>query len=191
MGRLVTRQTFLIIVSFFSHLNLGACAGFALANCDWLGRTIAFYQVFFQQERVAFGKWCIGPQKDHPRTPGMEFFCTVPRPHFLGRALIWPGCFGEHILGLFGLYPSSLSKSVGFISLSGKASLVSHLLLSYFYDPDMFIFCWSSNFVEKVVLNESMSAKMASRVSYLVYYYCRYSEFEQITANCHETSLKQ
>ena len=52
-------------------------------------------------------------------------FCTVPRPHFLGRALIWPGCFGVHILGLFGLYPSSLSKSVGFVSLSGKASLVS------------------------------------------------------------------
>ena len=50
---------------------------------------------------------------------------TVPRPHFLGRALIWPGCFGEHILGLFGLYPSSLSKSVGFVSLSGKASSVS------------------------------------------------------------------
>ena len=59
--------------------------------------------------------------------PGWIFFCTVPRPHFLGRALIWPGCFGEHILGLFGLYPSSLSKSVGFaiVSVSGKASLVS------------------------------------------------------------------
>ena len=27
-------------------------------------------------------------------------FCTVPRPHFLGRALIWSGYFGEHILGL-------------------------------------------------------------------------------------------
>ena len=53
------------------------------------------------------------------------FFCTVPRPHFLGCELIWPGCFGEHILGLFGLYPSSLSKSVGFVSLSGTASLVS------------------------------------------------------------------
>ena len=53
----------------------------------------------------------------HPRTPGMEFFCTVPKPHFFGRALIWPGCFGEHIHGLFGLYPSSLSKSVGFVSL--------------------------------------------------------------------------
>ena len=65
------------------------------------------------------------PRVVRPRTPGMEFFCTVPRPHFLGRALIWPGCFGEHILGLFGLYPSSLSKSVGFVSLAGKASLVS------------------------------------------------------------------
>ena len=38
------------------HLNLGACAGFALANCDWLGRTIAFYQVFFKQGRVPLSK---------------------------------------------------------------------------------------------------------------------------------------
>ena len=45
--------------------------------------------------------------------------------------------------------------------------------------------------MEKVVLNESMSAKMASRVSYLVYYYCIQSEFEQIRANYHETSLEQ
>ena len=45
--------------------------------------------------------------------------------------------------------------------------------------------------MEKVVLNENMSAKMASRVSYLVYYYRIKSEFEQITANCHETSLEQ
>ena len=60
-----------------------------------------------------------------PQDSRDEFFCTVPRLYFLGRALIWPGCFGEHILGLFGLYPSSLSKSVGFVSLSGKASLVS------------------------------------------------------------------
>ena len=39
-----------------------------------LGRTIAFYQVFFQQGRVALSKWGIGPQKGHLRTPGMEFF---------------------------------------------------------------------------------------------------------------------
>ena len=37
-------------------------------------------------------------------------------PHLLGRALF---------LGRFGLYPSSLSKSVRFVSLSGKVSLVS------------------------------------------------------------------
>ena len=49
----------------------------------------------------------------------------MPRPHFLGRALIWPGYFGEPILSPFGLYPSRLSKSAGFVFLSGKASLVS------------------------------------------------------------------
>ena len=57
--------------------------------------------------------------------PQDGFFCTMPRPHFLGRALIWSGYFGEHVLGLFPLHPSNLSKSVGFVSLSGKASLVS------------------------------------------------------------------
>ena len=55
----------------------------------------------------------------------MDSFCTVLRPYFLGRGWILTGYFGEHVLGLFGLYPSSLSKSVGFVSLSGKASLVS------------------------------------------------------------------
>ena len=104
----------------------------------------------------------------------MDFFCTVPTPHFLGRTLIWPGYFGEHILGLFGLHPSSLFKSAGFASLSGKALFVLYLLLSYYYNPGMFIFFRSSDFVEKV------AGGMASRVSYLVYYYCIYSEFEQI-----------
>ena len=58
-------------------------------------------------------------------TGGMDFFCTVPRPHYLGHALIWPGYFGEHIFGLSGLHPSSLSKSAAFVFPSGKASLVS------------------------------------------------------------------
>ena len=65
------------------------------------------------------------PRKVNPGHAGWCIFCTVPRPHFLGRALIWPGYFDEHILGLFGLHPSSLSKSAGFVFLSGKASLVS------------------------------------------------------------------
>ena len=103
---------------------------FITGRVERVGRTIAFYQVFFQQGRVALGKWCIGPQKGHLRTPGMDFFCTVPRPHFLDRAFIWPGYFGEHVLGLSGLYPSSLSKFVGFVSLSAKASWFLYLLLS-------------------------------------------------------------
>ena len=90
-------------------------------------------------------------------------FCIVPRPHFFGRALIWPGCFGEHILGRV---CQSLWDSFLYL---GKLHWFLYLLLSYFYDPGMSIFRWSSNFVEKVVLNESMSAKMASRVFYLVY----------------------
>ena len=80
----------------------------------------------------------------------MDFFCTLPRPHFLGRALIWPGYFGEHVLGLFGLYPLSLSKSVGFVSLSKKASLVSisaallFLRSWHVYFPLEFEFCGKS-----------------------------------------------
>ena len=82
----------------------------------------------------------------------MDFFCTVPMPHFLGRALIWPGYFGEHILGLFGLHPSSLSKSAGFIFYLGKLHWFIYLLLSYYCDPGIFTFCWSSNFGEKVAV---------------------------------------
>ena len=86
-----------------------------------LGRTVAF---------SGRGGWLWAndvsvPRKGHLGTPGMDFFCTAPRCHFLGRTLIWHGYFGEHVLNLFGLYPSSLSKSLGFVSLSGKASLVS------------------------------------------------------------------
>ena len=56
----------------------------------------------------------------------MDLICIVPRPHLLGRALIWPGHFGSTThFGLFGSYLSSLSKSARFVSLAGKASLVS------------------------------------------------------------------
>ena len=99
----------------------------------------------------------------------MDFFRSVPRPHFLGQALIWPSYFGEHILGLLD-YILQVCQSMrdSFFCL-GKLHWFLYLLLSYYYDPGMFIFCWSSNFVKKVVLNESMAVKMASLVSYLVY----------------------
>ena len=51
----------------------------------------------------------------------MDLICTVPRPHLLGRALIWPGYFGATSFG----YPSSSSKSAGFVSPAWKSSLVS------------------------------------------------------------------
>ena len=70
----------------------------------------------------------------------MEFFCTVSRPHLLGRVLIWPGCFGEHILGLFGLYSSSLSKSVGFASLVSISAAILFLRSWHVYFPLEFEF---------------------------------------------------
>ena len=54
----------------------------------------------------------------------MDLIYKVPRPHLLD-ALIWPGYLGASTFGLFGLYPSSLSKSTGFVSLARKASLIS------------------------------------------------------------------
>ena len=176
MGRLVTRQTILVLFILFGHLNLGACAGFALANCDWLGRTIAFYQVFFQQGRVALGKWCIGPQKGHPGLPRDGVFLYSSQASFS-----WPGVDLARLLRWacsrsFGLYPSSLSKSVGLVSLSGKASWVSIsaaiLFLLYFYDPGMFVriswktVCWKGAWRRLLPCLKLMS------VSYLVYYYC-------------------
>ena len=137
-----------------------------------LGWTIAFYQVFFQQGRVALGKWCIGPQKGHLRTPGMEFFVQCPGLIFL--AARWSGpAASASIFSVCLDYILRVCQSLwdSFLYL-GKLHWFLYLLLSYFYDPVMFVFRWSSNFVEKVALNESMSAKMASRVSYLV---CRSS----------------
>ena len=60
-----------------------------------------------------------------PQDSRDDFFLYSAQASFSWPRVDWPGCFGERILGLFVLYSSSLSKSVGFVSLSGKASLVS------------------------------------------------------------------
>ena len=131
--------------------------------------------MYFQQGWLTLVKLCIGPLERSTQDTRNGFFCTVPRPHILGRALIWPGYFGEHILGLFRLFLDYILRVCQTLRNSffylGKLHWFLYLLLSYYYDPGMFIFCWRANFIEKVVLNESMVAKMASRVSYLVYYY--------------------
>ena len=150
MGRLVTRQTMLVLFYYFlSHLNLGACAGFALSNCDWLGRTTAFYQVFFQQGRVALGKWCIGPQKGHPRTPaGWSFF--VQFPGLIFSAWRWSGpATSASMFSVFLDYILRVCQSFldSFLYL-GKLHWFLYLLLFYFYDPGMFVrsswkkLCW-------------------------------------------------
>ena len=169
MGRLVTRQTILVLFFFF-YLNLGACAGFPLANCDWLGRTIAFYQVFFQQGRVAL-IWANDvsvPRKVTSGLPRWNFLVQCPGLFFL--AARWSGpAASASIFSVCLDYILRVCQSLwdSFLYL-GKLHWFLYLLLFYFYDPGMFIVRWCSNFVEKVVSNESMLAKMASRVSYLV-----------------------
>ena len=48
-------------------------------------------------------------------------------------------------------------------------------MLSYFYSLSMFIYRWSSNFVEKV----GWATENSSRASWLVYYIAWEGEFEQ------------
>ena len=72
--------------------------------------------MYFQQGRLTLGRICIGPQKGHPGTPGMNLICTVPRPHLLARPLIWPGHLGASII--------SFEFVRGLVSLAAKASLV-------------------------------------------------------------------
>ena len=87
------------------------------------------------------------------------YIFSFAQPSF-DLALIWL------TFGLFGLFPSSLSKSAGFVSLAGKASLVSlfdailflrsqHVYLSFVKNW----LCWKG----------SIAAEMPSRASYPVY----------------------
>ena len=120
-----------------------------------------------------FGQMMYRSPEGHLRTPGMEFFVQCPGLIFLAARWSGPAAsasiFSVCLDSIFRVFQSLWDS---FLYL-GKLHWFLYLLLSYFYDPGMSIFRWSSNFVEKVVLNESMSAKIASYVSYLVYYYCR------------------
>ena len=85
---------------------------------------------YFQQGRLTLCKLCTG----HPRTPGIDLIYqiyTVLRTHLLGRGLIWLGHFGSSTFGLFGLYPLSLSKSAGFVSLLSWESFIGFYIWCY------------------------------------------------------------
>ena len=79
----------------------------------------------FPGEDANFGQAMYRSHERSLQAPGINLICTEPRLHLFGRALIWPCRFGALTFGFFGLCPSSLSKSVRFVSLAGKASLVS------------------------------------------------------------------
>ena len=96
-----------------------------------------------------FGKAMYRSLESQPRTPEMDFFCTVPRPHFLGRVDLAPLLRRAYSRPF---WITSFEFSAGFIFYLGKLHWFLYLLLSYCCDPGMFIFCWSSNFGEKVAV---------------------------------------
>ena len=115
--------------------------GFALANCDWLGWTIAFYQVFFQQGTVALGKWCIGPQKGHIRTPGMEFFLECPGLIFLAARWYGPAV-SANIFSVCSNYIFRVCQSlwVSFLYLVSISAAILFLQSWHVYFPFEFEF---------------------------------------------------
>ena len=83
MGGLVTRQTILVLFIFFSHLNLGACAGFVLANCDWLGEQLLSIKYFFSRGGWLWANDVSVPRKGTSGLQGWIFFVQCPGLIFL------------------------------------------------------------------------------------------------------------
>ena len=126
--------------------------------------------MYFQQGWLTLLKLYVSvPRKVNPGHPGWIFFLCSAQALFSWPRFDLAWLFRRAYSDLFSAildYILRVCQSLrdSFFYL-GKLHWYLYLLLSYYFDPDMFIFCWSSNFVEKVVLNESMAAKMASRVS--------------------------
>ena len=137
---------------FFSHFH--ACTG----TYSLLGQLSRLSQVnkyspranVFPAVVANFGKAMYRSLERSTQDTRDGFFCTVPRPHFLGRALIWSGYVGEHILGLLDYILRVCQSLRDLFFYLGKLHWFLYLLLSYYYDPGMFIFCWTSNFVKKL-----------------------------------------
>ena len=111
------------------------------------------------------------------RSPGHAGWMEVPRPHLLGRALIWPGHFDASTFGLF-----ECVKVCWIRFPLGKLHWFLCLILSYFYDPSMLMYRWNSNFVEKVVLEREHGGRARAAIWCLLpcVLYCMEGEFEEI-----------
>ena len=144
-----------------------------LANCDWLGRTIVFYQVFFPAGEGGFGQMMYRSPERSPQDSRDGFFLCGAQASFS-----WPR------VDLARLLRRAYSRSVWiisfeFVKVCGIRFSIWESFIGFYiccYPISTILACLFSVGVriswKKVVLNESMSAKMASRVSYLVYYYC-------------------
>ena len=84
IGRLVTRQTILVLfIIFFSHLNyLGACVEFALVNCDCMARkNNCLLSSIFQAGEGGFGQMMyLSPERKG--LLGWIFFVQCPGARF-------------------------------------------------------------------------------------------------------------
>ena len=82
----------------------------------------------------------------------MDLICTVPRPHLLDRRLIWPGHFGARSFGHFSIISFKFSKAY-WIRFSRESFIGFHIWGCPFSTGlGVFIYLWSSNSMEKVVL---------------------------------------
>ena len=109
----------------------------------------------------------------------MDLICTVPRPHLLGRALIWPGHFAElspeFLLYIFRVYQSLRREFVS--PAAGNASLV--------FISDAILFLRSQHVylpLEVEFRGKRFIRKGAWRPRYILpcVLYCMEGEFEQI-----------
>ena len=111
--------------------------------------------MYLQQGRLTLCKLCIVSQKGHSRAPGMVLICKNTQASFT-----WSRVDLARLLRTLRLIDFRPSWIISFELVSpldsflqpGRLYWFLYLLLYYFYDPSMFIFCWSSNFVENVLL---------------------------------------
>ena len=137
--------------------------------------------MYLQQGRLTLCKLCIGPQKGHPRAPGMVLICKNAQASFT-----WPRVDLARLLRRAYSRPFWIT-SFEFVKVCGIRFSIWESFVGFYiccYPIITILACLFSVAVriswKKLQLNEGMAGKMTSRVSYLVYYYCIYSEFEQI-----------
>ena len=142
-----------VVIRFFV-LNFVGCAGFALAICNLLKWTINSPRANASPAAEAnFEQVTYRSLKRPPQVP-LRWVWFVKCAGLICLAARWsgPATSVQEVSAIFGLYPLRLVKSAGFVSLAGKTSFVSTSEAALFYEPSVFIYCWSSIFLEKLVL---------------------------------------